>query len=410
MVNDDSLKTVWLINQYASTPETGIAGRHYYFAKELAKRGYKVYLITAGFNHLLRQPPDLKEDFTFEAVSEGFHVVWVKMPKYKGAHSYKRVLNWFEFSWKLLKLPKVITDKPNSILYSSPSLIPFWAAKRLSRTLKAKLIWDVRDIWPLTLTELGGMSRYHPFILLHQFIESYACRRSDFIISNLPFAIKHLVDRGVCENNFLWIPNGFYAEEFFNGEVLSKDVSDLIPLEKFLVGYTGTFGKANAIDSILNTAVLTKSSDEIHYVLVGGGSLESHIEEFIYKNELKNITLIKSIPKRQIPAMLALFDVCYVGFNKCSLYQFGTALNKLPEYMMSAKPILYSIDSIFRPVDDANCGLTVPAEDSHAIAQGILTLKNLSPEERCQMGENGRAYALKNHDYSKLASKLERLL
>ena len=114
-------KTIWLINQYASTPETGMGGRHYYLAKELAKQGHKVYLIGASFNHLLREPPKLDNAFKIEEIEE-FQFVWVKVPSYKEAHSKKRVLNWFKFAWQLLKLPKVIADKPDVILASSPSL------------------------------------------------------------------------------------------------------------------------------------------------------------------------------------------------------------------------------------------------------------------------------------------------
>ena len=121
-------KTFWLINQYASTPETGMGGRHYYLAKELEKQGHKVYLIAAGFTHLLRQPPELKNNFTVQSISKGFNFVWIKMPKYKDPHAKKRVLNWFRFTWKLLKLPKVIADKPDAILVSSPAPFVFLGA------------------------------------------------------------------------------------------------------------------------------------------------------------------------------------------------------------------------------------------------------------------------------------------
>jgi len=72
-------KTFYLINQYASTPETGMGGRYYYLAKELAKRGHKIYLIGASYNHLLRIPPYLKDDYRIDNIS-GFKFVWIKMP------------------------------------------------------------------------------------------------------------------------------------------------------------------------------------------------------------------------------------------------------------------------------------------------------------------------------------------
>ena len=49
------MKTVWIINQYASTPEVGMGGRSYYLAKSLAKKGFKVFLVASSANHLLRE-------------------------------------------------------------------------------------------------------------------------------------------------------------------------------------------------------------------------------------------------------------------------------------------------------------------------------------------------------------------
>ncbi len=145
-------------------------------------------------------------------------------------------------------------------------------------------------------------------------------------------------------------------------------------------------------------------------MLVGSGKLEPDIISFIESNGLRNVTLIKSIPKAQIPAILSCFDVCYVGFNKSNLYRYGSSLNKLPEYLMSGKPIIYSIDSPFKPVDDAMAGITVPAEDPIAIAEAIYKLKAMSKEQRSKFGENGRKYALNNYDYNKLTEKLIEVL
>ena len=85
------IKTIWIINQYASTPETSMGGRHYYLAKELSKRGYSVYVVAASYTHLLREPPLCKSELNIEQVS-GFNFVWVRVSKYSNAHSIKRIL------------------------------------------------------------------------------------------------------------------------------------------------------------------------------------------------------------------------------------------------------------------------------------------------------------------------------
>ena len=402
-------KTIWIISQYSSTPETGMGGRHYYLAKELAKQGYKVYLIAASFTHLLNNPPRVDQAFQVEHI-DGFSFVWIKMPKYNGAHDRRRIWNWLKFTWKLLKLPQVIKDVPDNIVYSSPSLIPYLSAERLARKTGSRLIWDIRDLWPLTLIELGNFSRRHPFIRAMQWVEDKACRTSDFIISNWPYAIEYLKEKGVNSNQFLWLPNGFDMEEFECTELLPSTLKNELPQDKFIVGYTGTLGRANALDTILDVAILLKYNLNIHFVIVGDGMLKHWLENKIKENQLDNITLIGSIRKNFIPSMLSYFDVCYVGFRKISLYRFGSSLNKLPEYLMSNRPIIYSIDSPFKPVSDANAGFTVPAEDPHAIVDAILKLKSMSIGERNKMGQNGRRYALENYNYEKLAKRLSDIL
>lgn len=408
MADENSKKTYWLINQYASTPESGMGGRHYYLAKELAKQGHRVYLIGAGFTHLLRQPPRLVEEFTVEPIAEGFNFVWIKVPEYSGAHDKKRVLNWIRFTWKLLTLPKVIADKPDAILYSSPALIPFLGAQRLAKKFKAKLTFEVRDIWPLSLVELGGFSKKHPFILLMQWIEDKAYRDASIVLSNLPNAVEHMVMRGMRRDKFVWIPNGLDLDEVGNAQPLSEEVKLSLPKNKFIVGYTGTLGVANALDALIKAARLLKGETDVYIVLVGNGKEKFSLME--KAKDLSNIVFIDSIPKQQIQSMLVEFDVCYIGWKREPIYRFGIAPNKLPEYMLSSKPIIHAYSGTNDFVKMANAGLSIPAEEPQAIADAILSIKSLTPDEREQMGKNGRAYALEHHDYATLAKKLEQAL
>src|SRR5690554_4522725 len=122
------MKTIWIVNQYASTPSTGVGGRHFYLAQELAKQGHKVYVIASSANHLLRSSPNLEGRVTLEPIA-GFTFVWIKMPQYAEAHSRQRALNWFLFPWRILKLARLIPDKPDAVLCSSPSPMAFLGAQ-----------------------------------------------------------------------------------------------------------------------------------------------------------------------------------------------------------------------------------------------------------------------------------------
>ena len=402
-------KTFFIINQYASTPETGMGGRHYYLAQELAKQGHKVYLIAASYTHLLRQPPKMPGDVWLQPV-EGFQFVWLRMPSYPEAHSKKRVLNWFRFAWMLGKLPRWVPDKPDAILYSSPTLVGYLGARRLARIFRVPLSFEVRDIWPLTLIEIGGYSPRHPLIRFLQWIEDKAYRDSDRVISNLKNAVEHMKMRGMNPDKFAWIPNGFSLSEVAHPEPLPANVRAQLPLNKFIVGYTGTLGVANALDTLIEAADRLKTYDDIVFVLVGGGKEKLHLQRLVEEKGLNNVVFVNPIPKAQIQTMLASFDACFIGSRNNHLYRFGIGANKIPEYFLSGRPVLHAYSGKCDPVEDAAAGFTVPAENAEAIARAVLDLKALSSLQRDKMGQNGRAFATTHHEYGALAARLANVM
>lgn len=403
-------KTIWLINQYASTPETGMGGRHYYLARELAKQGYSVYLIAASYTHLLRHPPRVDQAYEILPM-EGFNFVWVKMPSYAGAHSKKRIFNWFAFAWKLRGLKSVLADSPDAILYSSPSLVGFLGAKYLASYYKARLAFEVRDIWPLTLVELGGYSPKHPFIRFLQWVEDKAYREADFVFSNLKNSVDHMVERGMAQGKFTWVANGFSMDEVAKKQGLNSAASEQLPKDKFVVGYTGTFGLANALDSLILAADIVKANTDIVVVLVGEGKEKKSLERLVEEKELSNVRFVNAIPKVQIQSMLNHFDACFIGLTGDPLFRFGVSPNKLFDYFYSGKPIIYAIESgEYTPVADSQSGIQIPAENPEAIADAILTLYRMSASEREALGNNGRCYAQENHEYGSLAKKLTQAL
>ena len=403
-------KTIWIINQYSSTPETGLGGRHYYFAKSLAALGYDVYLVAASYTHLLRKPLQINQAFEIQKLEDNFNFVWVKMPTYAEAHSKKRIANWFSFAWKICKL-KDILPKPNVILYSSPSLVGYMGAEKLARDLSVPLAFEVRDIWPLTLCELGGYSESHPFIRLLQWIEDRAYKNADYVLSNLKNSYEHMQNRGMNPEKFAWVPNGFLKEEVEGATPLEQHTLDQLPKDKFIIGYAGTLGIANALDSFVKAASQLKDYSDIAFVLVGQGKLKSALQQQVADLNLNNVYFVDPIPKKQVQSLLQHFDVCYIGLTKDPLFRFGVSPNKLFDYLYAGKPILYAIDSgRYTPVADAKAGIQVEPENDQHIVKAVLELYNMTPEQRQLMGENGHQEAIQSYEYGSLTKKLASIL
>ena len=57
------------------------------------------------------------------------------------------------------------------------------------------------------------------------------------------------------------------------------------------------------------------------------------------------------------------------------------------------------------PVSDANCGISVKAEDADEVVKALEKFMSLSEEERKVMGKNGKEFVIKNHKYDVLAER-----
>lgn len=166
---------------------------------------------------------------------------------------------------------KKLDERPDVIVYSSPSPVAYLSAQHLAKRFNARLVFEVRDIWPLSLMELGGYSKKHPFIRFMQWVEDRAYRKSDRVVSNLKNAVEHMVNRGMSPEKFTWVPNGFSLDEVNLKTPLNESARRHLPKGKFIIGYTGTLGVANAMDTFIEAADRLKSRDEIAFVLVGDG-------------------------------------------------------------------------------------------------------------------------------------------
>jgi len=380
--------------------------RPYYLGREWIKLGHNVLIIAASFSHLRTRQPRCEQTITSETI-DGIRYFWLRTPGYTG-NSWGRIINMLSFSTQIL-LRNVCIFKPDIIIDSSTYPLTIFGCSKIARKYNAKLIFEVHDLWPLTPVELGGYPRFHPFIIFLEIAERYAYKNSYKVISILPDTKTYMVKHGMHGEKFIYIPNGINLSEWERLDQLTTEYDEFFNElrigGKFIIGYTGNLGLANAVDSLLKAAVLLRDSSEIHFVIVGDGILEAELKSFAASNNLKNVTFLPSILKKYIPKILSLMDCVYIGAPQKKLYRFGASPNKLLEYMMAGKPIIYAIGTINDPVKAAKCGISVTSENPEAIASAVKQLMRMSDEQRREMGLRGKRYVMENHDYKVLARR-----
>lgn len=396
---------ILLINHYAGSTRHGMEFRPFYMAREWARAGHKVQIVAASHSHIRADQPKLDGPVLDENI-EGIHYRWYSTPAYQG-NGVGRVKNMLSFMWALWRNAVRLTKdfRPDVVIASSTYPMDIWPARRIAKLAKAKLVFEVHDLWPLSPMELGGMSKWHPFILWVQMAEDYAYRHADKVVSMLPKTLEYMRSRGMAAHKFIHVPNGINEEEWAQPLPLPSEVQShmdrLRSLDLPIVGYAGTYGLANALDVLLDAAVSLNGKAQI--VLVGTGPEHERLRARVTQEGLTNVTILASIPKHAVPSFLAVVDIAYIGLLAEPLFRFGISPNKLMDYMMAGKPIVMAIEAGNDPVADAGCGITVGPGDAIAVAQAVLRLATLSANERIKMGLAGRNFVVKNQTYRTLA-------
>ena len=404
---------ILLINHYAGSTKMGMEFRPYYFAREWIRMGHQVTILAGDYSHLRIENPEVKKDFQKEII-DGIPYCWVRTGHYEG-NGVKRALTMFRFVYKLWSNAGRIVNslKPDVVITSSTYPLDTFAGQRIAHLSGARLIHEVHDMWPITPIEINGMSKYHPFIIALQFAENSFCRKADYVVSLLPYAKNYLTDHGMCPEKFVFISNGIDLEEWSDieeQEELPKKARDVIgkmrEKSKFLLCFFGSHTKSYALDYLIE-AVKKFPQKEIGLIFVGSGNEKENLKK--QSEDYENIQFLDPVPKKSISALMDAVDGVYVGAANNRMFRFGIGMNKLFDSMMGGKPILYAVNAPNNYIAQYQCGISVQAENTEALAEGIQELLLKSENEKKQMGENGRQAVIQHFNYKVLAGEFEHI-
>jgi len=388
------------VSKYAALPSYGAGARLFYLAKEFKKRGHETLLITSDSNHLANFP-DTSERFNNETI-DGLDVIWIKTKKYKRTASIDRVLSWIDFEFGLFSLNRDKLPKPDVVLISSLSIFSIVYGCFLKKKFKAKLIFEIRDIWPLTMIEEGGFSRWHPLVLLIGFLEKIGYKYSDLIVGTMPRLDKHVKSILGYEKPFLCSPLGFDEEmNTAREQTVLNSLDDVFPNDKIIIGYAGSMGLTNNLAPFIECVKSLSKEPNIHFVLVGGGDLkEQYLGEV---GQQHNVTFVPKIPPSSIPTFLQKCDILYLSTHDSKVWDYGQSMNKVVEYMLSAKPVVASYSGYQSMLNEANSGVFVPSNDVALLKKALLVYVELDEIERKDIGLRGREWIKKYRSYSVLS-------
>ena len=396
------------MSKYVAPPAKASAGgRGYLIMREMARMGHECVIITSNSNQLA-EVPNMDEPYRLQRV-DGLQLWWVNTLKYQVANSLRRILSWLDFEWRLWRMPKAPLPKPDAIIVSSLSLLTIINGFLLRQRYRARLVFEIRDIWPLTIIEEGGFSPHNPLVLGLGWVEKWGYRNAEEVVGTMPNLGEHVAEVLGFPRPTHCIPMGLAENSFAEGESLADGYAEKhIPKNKFIVAYVGTIGITNALDTLLDCAQVMKHNQKLHFLVVGEGDLRAHYQHKY--SHLPNLTFAPRVPKTMVQAVLRRCDLLYFSVHASKVWKFGQSLNKLIDYMLAGKPVVASYSGFPSMINEADCGSFVPAGDVQALRQEFERYVQMPDSLREAIGKRGCDWLLANRQYSKLAQDYQSIL
>lgn len=392
---------LWIINHYAGFPETVPATRTFELAKHLANQGWKVTVVACSFNHysFADDFPDRAES-VHEQYRDGVRWVFVKGGAYKG-NGGARLRNMLEFSgrtwrWSLTQVP------PQFVIGTTVHPFAAEVARRIAKRMGAKFVYEITDLWPESLVDLGHIGRRSFTYRVMKGLERRAFKTARGVIGIPPGVADYALDaHGLTLQNFCYIPNGTVAP--------SPNALVRTEPEMGTIAYAGGFAPAHGMPSIIAAAECLQTSHPGRFTfhLYGDGPDRPALEDLVVKRGVANVQFHGLVPKVRLQEYLVRAEICICSGEALGVHRYGISFNKIFDYFKAARPIVFAVNSGNDPVREAGAGRSVPAGDGEAIARAILYLADLDRAQLNEMGMRGRDYLIREHSFDRLGDRLE---
>lgn len=390
-----------LIHSIAFSPD-GVSTAYLYndIALSCKREGYDVVVLstTPHFNvvdsEVVKQP--LIKRFAGMYYTSNFNdIVVYHVPQKKYKSTVLRLIGFVK--WHILSFfIGIFQRKVDLIISPSPPLTIGVINIIIAKLKRAKVIYNVQEIYPDLLIEEGGL-KSKAIIKILKKTESFVYNHSDAVTTIDEVFYNTIISRFKDKSKLTVIPNfvdtDIYKPTSLNKNVFSAEIKEKIlslPDDKLKVVYAGNIGHAQDWDILLETASNLRDSN-VEFFVIGEGVLKADLERKIIDNSITNIHLLPYQKREFMPQILAWSDLQFI-FMSPNTEGHGFP-SKVYTIMSCAKPLLISSGKstpIVRFLDDINCSFIADDKDySQRVDKMVEFLKSVDKKDLDKMGKNG---------------------
>ena len=387
------------VSQYFP-PEMGApAARADELSRHWAEAGHEVTVLTGFPNHptgvVSAQYRSKFRRLVVRERANGVDVVRTWLWPLPNRKAYERMLNYGSFCLSAATTGMFL-PAPEAVIASSPQLLVGLAGCWLARRKRVPFVFEVRDLWPESLTAVGVGTDHS---ILHRSlarIAGFLYRSADRIVVVTPAFRDYLAGHWRVPSEKISVIENAVETDVFSPQNADALRRELDAEGKFVVSYIGTMGMAHGLETMIDAAAqVMESNPEVLFLFVGEGAEKQKLVQLAGRHRLHNLRFIGQQPREKIPAYICASDACLVLLKKTEL--FKTVIpTKMLEFMSCAKPVILGVEGQARTIlQEANAGFAIEPQNCAHLVDAISRLA-ADPEHARSLGQNGREYVARH--------------
>ena len=318
------------------------------------------------------------------------------------------LLIYFSFVFSSIFQFRKKNKKFDYVICESPPLFLGVSALYLSKRLKAKLIFNVSDLWPESAERLGIIK--NKIFLYPAYLLEWLIYKNAYLVTCQTKGILKNINKRYPKVETYWFPNGidksilnFKKDKYFSQNFKKEG--------KKLIIYGGLLGHAQGLDTILKAKKWIKKNyplinDGLKIVFIGDGPEKIKLEKLNQSMET-NITFLPADIKSKFISKLSSGDACIIPLRKLDIFK-GAIPSKIFDALALGIPIILGVDGEARElfIEEANAGIFYKPENYQELAKGLIKIYRNKNLENKRLGKNGQAFVFNNFDREHLNKKL----
>lgn len=286
-----------------------------------------------------------------------------------------------------------------------------WPAFKAARQLRLPFVYEVRGLWEESAVAAGrwktGGLPYRRF----RHLETKTMRQADAVVCISETLRQEVIDRGVDPNRVFVVPNAVQpsTSEVGSPHPMHKEITEKLGRTDAttVIGYIGSLRALEGVDLTAEAvAKLHGQGRDVRFFALTSPSGQNELRQRCRDVGLGAHAVIEGpVPHEDVGPFYSLIDVFVVSRPATRVTQLVTPIKPFEAMLYGKTVVVSDLPALREIVQDGHTGVVFEPENAVELARVLEELIN-APEQAKSLGENARAWVLKERDWSNVVNIL----